>query len=278
MANIIPLAGLGSRFLAAGYTTPKPLIKVSGIPMIIQAIRHMPASNKWIFLVRQEQVREYKLDEIITAEIPEAIIVAVNQTTLGQASTCLLAQAYLEPDEPVFIAACDNGYLYNREKYELLVNDPNIDGIIWTFTQMEKMRTSPQSYGWAKLAEDGKTIIDMSVKIPISNDPYHDHAVVATFYFKKAGDFINAANLMITKNYRINNEFYIDAIPLFLKKLNKKSVIFDVDQWICWGTPDELREYEFWNSFFKQGLSFDKHKQDEKQYLFWRKYFKDART
>jgi NDP-sugar pyrophosphorylase family protein len=270
MANVIPMAGLGSRFSKEGYTTPKPLINVSGVPMIVQAIRHMPPSHKWIFLVRQEHIRDHKIDEVITKELPNAIIVAVNQTTLGQANTSLLAQAYLHPDEPVFIAACDNGYVYNKEKYAELTNDPNIDCVVWTFTQMEKMRASPHSYGWVVLEKDQKTISDMSVKVPISDNPYNDHAVVATFSFKRAKDFIAAVNLMIEQNHKINNEFYVDAVPIFLKKLGKTSVIMDVDQWVCWGTPKELQEYEHWEKVFKHDQAGD---QNDPKYSFWQRYF-----
>ena len=270
------MAGIGSRFSKEDYILPKPLIHVSGVPMVVQAIRHMPASDKWIFIVRQEHIKDYNIDEIIRDEIPGAIIIAVNETTLGQANTCLLAQAYLLPNEPVFIAACDNGYVYDKERYQQLVENSDIDCVVWTFTQMEKMRISPQSYGWAKLAENKQTIVDMSVKVPISNDPYHDHAVVATFYFKRSQDFINAVNLMIKEDYRINNEFYVDAVPIFMRKLNKKSVIFDVDQWICWGTPAELNEYEFWEQFFKGESNVGVEEARKSQYSFWRKYFENV--
>ncbi|HLD72415.1 MAG TPA: hypothetical protein VJA23_02420 [Candidatus Nanoarchaeia archaeon] len=280
MVNVIPLAGLGSRFSKEGYVLPKPLIPVSGVPMIIQAIRNMPPSDKWIFIVRQEHLQEHHIDQIIKSEIPKAIIISVNETTLGQANTCLLAQAYLLPDEPMFIAACDNGYVYDSKKYQSLVNNPEISCIVWTFTQMEKMRKSPQSYGWAVLVEDGLTIRDMSVKVPLSDDPFYDHAVTATFYFRKAKDFIAAANLMINENFQINNEFYVDALPIFINKLGKKSVIFDVEQWICWGTPAELKEYELWEQFFKEKSSnsnenqqFNPLIQNKKQYLFWERYF-----
>src|SRR3989344_4995750 len=267
------MAGLGSRFSQEGYALPKPLIPVSSKPMILQAIKHMPPSDKWIFIVRQEHIKEHHIDEIIKREIPSAIIIAISTTTPGQANTCLLAQAYLDPNEPLFIAACDNGYVYDKKNYQDLIADPTIDCIVWTFTHMEKMRTSPHSYGWAKVAEDGKTIIDMSVKVPVSNDPYNDHAVVATFYFKRAQDFIDAVQLMIKEGHRIKNEFYVDAVPIFLHKLSRRSVIFDIDQFICWGTPAELEEYEFWERFFKEKRQVDQPPQDQEKYLFWRKYF-----
>lgn len=268
------MAGLGSRFSEEGYTIPKPLISVSGIPMIIQVIRNMPPSDKWIFIVRQEHIKDHKIDEVIRSELPKAIIIAVNETTPGQASTCLLAQAFLEPNEPVFIAACDNSCVYDQKKYQELIDNEEVDCIVWTFTQMKKLQENPHKWGWTKLAEDRQTIIDISVKVPVSNNPFNDHAVVASFYFKRSKEFIEATNLMIKENHRINNEFYVDAVPIFMKRLNKKSVIFDVEQFICWGSPIELKEYEFWEKKIKENKDSNESSQNPEQYLFWKKYFK----
>ena len=42
MLNIVlPIAGRGSRFADAGYTLPKPLIPVHGIPMIEAVVRNV---------------------------------------------------------------------------------------------------------------------------------------------------------------------------------------------------------------------------------------------
>jgi len=49
---------------------------------------------------------------------------------------------------------------------------------------------------------------------------------------------------MVKENFRINNEFYVDAMPIFLNKLGKKSVIFDVDLYVGWGSPSDLKDYE----------------------------------
>jgi len=118
MANVIPMAGEGSRFSKEDYSVPKPLIPVSGVPMIVKAIRDMPESDKWIFLVRKEHIDEYQIDNVIKSEIKEAIIIPVEKTTEGQAATCMLAEEYLEEEEELFIAACDNGYLYDNRKFE----------------------------------------------------------------------------------------------------------------------------------------------------------------
>lgn len=269
------MAGLGSRFSDAGYTLPKPLIPVSGVPMIIKAIRDMPKSDKWIFMVRKEHVDNYKIDQLIKSEIKNAIIISVEKTTEGQACTCMLATPYLNQDEPVFIAACDNGYLYNKKKYEELCNRNDVNAIVWTFTQRETLKVSPQAWGWCVLDSDNQTIKDMSVKIPVSNDPYKDHAVVATFFFKKTKDFIDAVNLMIKENYRIKNEFYVDALPIFLKKMDKKSVIFDIDHYVGWGTPRDLHEYEKFEYLCKSNSDTNILSEEEKRILnLYTEYFK----
>lgn len=245
MANVIPMAGLGSRFSKDGYLLPKPLIPVSGKPMILQVIKSLPTTDKWIFIVRQEHITEYALDTLIRTEIPNAIII-VDQKPEGQAASCALALPHLKPNEPMFVAACDNSFLYDREKFESLKNDPGVDSLVWTFTKHHSLRAKPEAWGWAQLEEDGLTIRDMSVKVPVSDIPFNDHAVVATFYFKRAGDFAAAYQKMVERNYRINGEFYIDAMPIFLKELGKKSVVFDVDLYVGWGKPEDLYLYQKW--------------------------------
>lgn len=254
MANVIPMSGKGSRFAEKGYILPKPLIPVSGEPMIVRVIKSLPASDKWIFIVREEHITEYAIDALIKKHVPNAIIVP-DKDPRGQATTCMLALPHLEPDESMFIAACDNSFLYNQKEYESLIGDQSVDAIVWTFTKHPSLSEKPESWGWVKLASDNRTIEDMSVKVPISDTPYDDHAVVATFYFRRSKDFKEACELMIAEGYRINGEFYVDAMPVFYKKLGKKSVIFDVDLYVGWGKPEDLYLYEDWEYRVRMGLT-----------------------
>jgi len=254
MANLIPMAGVGSRFAQEGYVLPKPLIPVSGIPMILRAIRDMPPSDKWIFVVRKEHIEQYAIHSLILGEIPDAIIIPVETTTEGQACTCLLAERYLRRDEPLLIAACDNGYLYDAEAHRRLLDDPTVDSIVWTFSRQPVLAANPTAWGWVAMDADGATVKDVSVKTPVSATPFNDHAVVATFWFRRAGDFIDAAKAMMAANHRIKNEFYVDSIPIFLRESGMRTVIFDVKRYIGWGTPADLYDYQRWEHFCSQGL------------------------
>ena len=270
MANVIPMAGLGSRFASEGYILPKPLIPVSGKPVILNVIDRLPKADKWIFIVRKEFVEQYKIDKLIKSEIKNAIIVPVEKTTQGQASSCMLAMPYLDKNEPLFIAACDNSFLYDKKRHEELVKRKDVDAVVWTFTKNKLLEETPKGWGWVVPDKDGITIKDMSVKVPVSKNPSNDHAVVAAFYFKKTGDFEDAYNLMVKEDYRINNEFYVDSMPIFYKKLGKKSVLFDVDLYVGWGKPADLYTYQKWEYLCKNNIEPSNNKKD---YLLWKKFF-----
>ncbi len=250
--NIIPMSGKGTRFADVGYRLPKPLIPVSGKPMICKVIEALPEADKWIFIVRKEHIEEYGIDELIRKEIPEAILV-VDENPVGQASTCMLAMPHVNEVDSLLIAACDNAFLYDKKAYTALIEDTSVDAIIWSFTNDILLEANPKAWGWLKLEADGRTIEDVSVKVPVSENPKHDHAVVATFFFRKAKDFIDSYTLMKNEDFKINNEFYVDAMPKFLKKLGKKSVIFDVDLYISWGKPDDLYLYQHKEFLYNQG-------------------------
>jgi dTDP-glucose pyrophosphorylase len=274
MVNLIPMAGLGSRFEKEGYKLPKALVQVSGKPMIYQIIEGLPKADKWIFVVRKEHIDQYQIDRIIKEKISDAIIIPVEETTEGQACTCLLAESYLEPNEELIIAPCDSSFLYNKEKFSKLKERKEVDSIFFTLTQMEGLLKNPNAWGWYKISPDGESIKEVSIKIPVSENPYKDHAVTATFYFKKAKDFIEATKLMIKENYRINNEFYVDALPKFLIKNGKKAIIFDVDLYISWNRPSDLHDYEKIEFIIKNNLPKESLTGEEKKlFKLWERYF-----
>ena len=55
MKVIVPMAGLGSRFVTAGYDTPKPLIDVFGAPMIQRVVDSLGLQvHPHIFIVQRQ--------------------------------------------------------------------------------------------------------------------------------------------------------------------------------------------------------------------------------
>lgn len=249
--KLIPLAGRGQRFTAAGYDMPKPLIKVDGKPMIVQAAQSLPTAERNIFVCLGEHLDTYPLESEIRNTYPDAKIVRLDSVTQGQACTCALGLEAEDLDAPLSIGACDNGALWNPERYAELVNDPEVDAIVWTFRCHPSSERNPSMYGWI-MVNDELDVVGVSVKKQISADPYNDHAIVGAFYFRKAGSFVESVKRLCEKDIRINNEFYVDSCVNELLEMGLRVKVFEVDHYICWGTPDDLRTYEYWHRFFSR--------------------------
>jgi UTP-glucose-1-phosphate uridylyltransferase len=104
-------------------------------------------------------------------------------------------------------------------------------------------------YGWVKTDKKGNAI-NISVKKPFLSKPELDHVIIGTFFFKKSTFFAQALENLYTKNNRINGEFYVDSCMKELIDMKFRVKVFDVDSYICWGTPNDLKTFQYWQRFF----------------------------
>jgi len=245
---ILPMAGAGSRFSKKGFKLPKPLIPVEDTPMFIRALQCLPRSKSYRFIAQQEHhiaplIKEYFPDT-------ETKLYEINHVTDGQACTTGIALEELDPDLPIIITACDNGVYYDTQKYEtLLASDPDV--IVWTFTNHQTSTLNPNMYAWLETDENNNVL---SVSCKQYNEAKHDirtsHVIIGTIYFKHAYIFSDGFKYNVNNDIRTNNEFYVDDIISYCigKKLNVK--VFEVENYICWGTPDDYLTFCYWERFF----------------------------
>ena len=67
---------------------------------------------------------------------------------------------------------------------------------------------------------------------------------------KNAKNFFHYGQELIKKDIRINGEFYVDEMMNLLINDNLKVGIFEVEKYLCWGTPNDLKTYNYWKEFF----------------------------
>jgi NDP-sugar pyrophosphorylase family protein len=247
---ILPMAGAGSRFAKEGYEVPKPLLDIEGLPMIIQAVECLPETSKKIFIGQDKHFQKYGINNKIKKFYCEAEILGINYITEGQACTCDLAfQNYdIDLEKPVLISACDNGVYYDMSKYETLIEDPEVDIIIWSFSNNPTSKLFPHMYAWLDV-DKNQYIKRVSIKKPF-NDIDNKYAIIGTMYYKKAKYFKEGLNEIYKTNYRTNNEFYVDNMIEPLINMGHKIKIFNVDNYLCWGTPNDYKTYNYWKEYF----------------------------
>jgi dTDP-glucose pyrophosphorylase len=236
MKALIPMAGAGSR-----------LLPVLNKPMVVSAASALPEASSYAFIVRDFQIKEYQIDEHLQKYFPGADIIVLDHLTEGQAITCQKANSILNPDDELVIGASDNGMIYSHE--EFVRAKKGADALVFTFRNNPAVLANPKAYGWVKTYED-LSVEKVSVKVPISHSPMNDHAVVGTFWFKKAAFFNNAVNKMVSQNRRINNEFYVDECINDLIEIGLTVKIFEIEHYVCWGTPNDYASFNYWESYY----------------------------
>ena len=252
-AVVVPMAGLGKRFSDEGYKLTKPLIPVSGRPMVIQATNDLPSAPINRFVLRRDLP---DLDEIV-AKLRSSFVgtelVILDELTEGQAITAMQGIKGLKLDEPVTIGACDNGLLFDSDGYRLLLADPNVDVIVWTVRGHPEAKEKPEMFGWVlEGAQDQVEGVLVKARPP---NPESDAMIVGTFTFCKAADYVACSESLLERNGRVNDEFYVDSLLEDALKLGLKVVSFDVDSYVGWGTPNDLKTFEYWQSCFHKWAS-----------------------
>jgi len=238
---VVPAAGEGRRYAEAGYEVPKPLVPVGGVPMVVRAVRDLPAADRVVFVVRAEHVRHFHIDDELKRHVPGCEIVTVEGLTEGQACTVRLAAEALEADWPVIVAACDNTHVYDRQTLARLMAEPDVECLIWTYRHDTRVLVAPDEHGWVRV--DGDRVLQVSCKRPISESPLEDHVVSGFFSFRTARRMIDTIDAMVAADLRVKGEFYMDTVPNLLVAEGLDVRVFEVEKYIGWGTPRDLEDF-----------------------------------
>lgn len=242
MKVLVPMAGAGSRFEKAGYTFPKPLIPIKNnndSPMIKTVVDNLNIDAQHIFIVRKDHFDKYNLSSLLKVISPECEIVIVDNVTEGAACTALLAEKFINNSEPLLIANSDQFIVWDSNEFMYSMIGDQIDGGILTFPN------SHPKWSYVGLDENG-FIKEVKEKEVISN-----MATVGIYYWKHGLDFVRSAKSMISKNIRVNGEFYVAPTYNELILEGKKIKPFNIEKMFGLGTPEDLEyfveKYDFRN-------------------------------
>lgn len=255
-ALVMPMAGLGQRFVNEGYELPKPLIPVSGKPMVEQAAHDLPKALHHSFVLRADMPGRAAIGALLAQRYPNAVLHDVPAVTEGQACSARIGLNALHEHltgvdaevGPVTFGACDSGALYDSAALHGLMDDPSVDVIVWGARGHANAVRNPQMFGWIDATQDGG-IQRVSVKHALA-DPARDPIVTGTFTFRRAGDFLRATDRLLARDGRVNGEFYIDSCINDALALGLNCRLFEIDSLLSWGTPNDLRTFEYWQSCF----------------------------
>ena len=250
---LLPMAGKGSRFELEGYGEPKPFITTDDKPMFVRALEDLPSCDCVVLGVLSEHVKEKMYKQKITQALNGSVVVEIPQVTEGQACTVeiMLREAGVDPEGPILISACDNGMYYNQAKFKQELEDQDNDVVVCSFRNNEASKNNPNMYAWLDVCDKG-LIKHVSCKNFIYDDPLSTHAIIGTMFFRKAKYFLDGLKKNYAENIRTNNEFYVDDVLNQNIKSGLTVKVFEAQNYICWGTPDDYRTYNYWREHYEE--------------------------
>ena len=231
MNILIPMAGLGSRFLTKGFNIPKPLIDVNGTPMIVRAIQSLGIPNaKYLFVISKNDYSEVIKKEI--SRYVDCNFKEIDYITEGPACSALLFKDQINNDEELVIANCDQIMEWNSNAF--LLNVRLYDGCVVTYYET----TEKNSY--AKIDKLGH-VIEIQEKNVISNVSLN-----GVHYWKCGKYFVESAEEMIKEDVRApNGEFYVGPSYNYMVQKGLIVGIYHIPNQMHHpvGVPDDLEKF-----------------------------------
>lgn len=238
MNILVPMAGDSKRFEEAGYSFPKNLVEIDGLPIVEHVIEHLRPliddGASLTCLIRDSEDKKFHTGDVVRLLVDGATVVRVPALDSGAACTALLAVEHLREDEPLLVV---NGDQILSHDLAAVVNDfetRGLDGGAVVFHAVHPR------WSYVKTGDDG-LVVEAAEKRPISTK-----ATAGCYWYRHAGDFVAAVMNMIRKDAHVDGRFYI--CPAFNEMILEQAKIgvfeIDRDEYHSLATPQGARQYE----------------------------------
>ena len=219
MQVVMTAAGRGSRFTPT-HTMPKPFILVEDVPMWERAIR------PWLRYGTPTVVMQESHSKYIGNVNFECDFIFINYYTEGAAETCAIGARSIERDKPVMFVECDSVIEFDHDNWDY--------STAGTFV----VKRDNPAHSYCKLNGDGfvTEIREKEVISPWANTGH--------YWFQTAGQFLDTYDLAKKEERKTRGEYYTAPLYNDIIANGDKVKTQLVDQWHCWGTPQDVYEWK----------------------------------
>ena len=150
----------------------------------------------------------------------------------------------LPDDNNILISPCDASIdLDWNDLLEKYKNYKDFDAIIFTFSGYPYAKWMPDQYGWLSVNKDN-SVKEIHYKKGWDKD-FLNPIITGYFFFPNIGKLKNDLKVFQESLNKTQNEVSIDEFCQFLIDSNNKVISYQVDDFLCLGTPLEFRTYEY---------------------------------
>ena len=250
MQIVIPMTGYGSRFVNAGYKELKPFIPVLGRPIIEWIVKDMyPGEQNFVFVVREEHLNTIPgMRDTLLKIAPDAEIFSIRDWVKnGPVYDVLRASDAISDTEPVIINYCDFYMIWNWKEMKQKILDRDCEGCVPCYTGFHPHLIPEKNlYASCQVDENGD-LIEIREKYSFEQDKMKAKHSPGVYYFKSGAIMKEYCRKLVDSEIRVNGEFYA-SLPYnqMVQDGWKVWVPTDIPYFCQWGTPEDLKEFEYW--------------------------------
>ena len=229
MNILIPMAGPSDTIVFDEVKVLKNLFKFNDKPFLKFFLEKINLSGNLIFITQQEYENLYNVTNEIETVIPNPNVFKLNGFEKGAALTILKLKNILDLDTPVIISNSDYLIDWDSKNFLEFVNETKCDGCLVTYESL-----SPK-HSYCKINSDG-SVIEVTEKLVISSN-----ANVGLYYWSSARLMFQSIESMVDKNITYNDLYYISLSFNELIQMNKKILIYPVNNITIFDYPSDVR-------------------------------------
>lgn len=252
MKIIIPMSGTGSRFLRAGYTDPKPLIRVNYRPIIEHVVNLFPGDDEFVFICRREHLQHTNMRSILLSLKPRATIVEIEGSKLGPVYAVSQAFEHIRDDEQVIVNYCDFFMDWDYGDFKRSVMENKCAGAVVAYKGFHPHLLHADNFYASMRVDDRNMMLEIKEKHSFTEEKMDSPQSVGTYYFAKGSYVKKYFTELMEKKVTYGEEYYVSLVYNLLKEDGLDIFVYDkVPYFLQWGTPEDLREYQYWSEIFE---------------------------
>jgi len=250
MKIVIPMSGIGKRFINAGYDTPKPLLSIEGKPIIEHVCRLFPGEISFVFICNDLHLHDTPMRAVLESIVIDPIIVEVPVGECRGPVEAVLrmpAELFSEKEEMI-VSYCDYGTKWDYEAFLKEMRSHKADGGIAAYIGFHPHMLGTDNYAF--LRHQDMEMLEIREKQPFTNDRMSEYASNGTYYFRTGALCQTYFHKLVDQDQTVNGEFYVSMVYNLMKQDRLCVRVFEIEKMLQWGTPKDLEEYLVWSNYF----------------------------
>ena len=264
MQIIIPMSGSGSRFLSKGFKVPKPMIEVEAKAIIGHVVDMFPGDNDFLFICNSKHVSEGNIviADLLNLAPGRSRVAVIEPHKFGPVFAVLAARDEINLQNPTVVNYADFNCLWDFPQFEREFSSSLHDGMLVTYRGFHPHSDGENNYAYAQVKNGHVTSVQE--KKPFTDNKVKEHTSSGTYAFRTGAMMLEYFESIVNSGQSVGGEFYVSTAIDAMAKSGKSVGVYEIENFMQWGTPEDLAEYEHWSKLFRKistssdsGLSFE---------------------